>query len=68
MILILGQHNIMRYIFFLRPGLRSGNSSLDAPLKDVRSLLHPCASIPDGPTYPVMFIVAERMTLASTAI
>ena len=41
------------------------HSSLDAPLKDVHSLLHPCASIPDGPAVPVIFIAAVRMTLAS---
>ena len=41
------------------------HSSLDAPLKDVHSLLHPCASIPDGPADPVMFMAAERMMLAS---
>ena len=41
------------------------HSSLDAPLKDVHSLLHPCASVPDGPADLVMFIAAERMTLAS---
>ena len=38
-------------------------SSLDAPLKDVHSLLHPCASIPDGPADPVVCMAAERMTL-----
>lgn len=41
------------------------HSSLDAPLKDVHSLLQPCASIPEGPADPVVFMAAERMTLAS---
>ena len=40
-------------------------SSLDAPLKDVHSLFHPCASIPDGPADPVMFMAADRIALAS---
>ena len=41
--------------------------SLEAPLKDVHSLLHPCTSKPDGPADPVMCRAAERMTLAAMA-
>ena len=41
------------------------HSSLDPPLKDVHSLLHPCASLPDGPADPVVCMAAEQMTLVS---
>ena len=41
------------------------HSSLDLPLNDVHSLLHPCASMPDGPANPVVCMAAERMTLVS---
>ena len=41
------------------------HSSLDLPLKDVHSLLHPCASMSDGPADPVVCMAAERMTLVS---
>ena len=44
---------------------REWQSSFDTPLKDVHSLLHPCASIPDGPADPEVFMVAEQITLAS---
>ena len=44
---------------------REWHSSLDAALKDVHSLLHPYASIPDGPADPVVFMAADRITLAS---
>ena len=40
-------------------------SSLEAPLKDVHSLLHPCASMPDGPSDPVVCKAADRITPAS---
>ena len=36
----------------------------NAPLKDVQCLHHPCASKPDGPAEPVMFVAAVRMTVA----
>ena len=39
--------------------------SVEAPLKAVQSLLHPCASNPDGPADPVVCSAAERMALAS---
>ena len=60
MILISGQH------ILLATRAKQWHSSLDAPLKDVHSRLHPCASIPDGPADPVIFIAAVRMTLASS--
>ena len=41
------------------------HSSLDPPLKDVHNLLHPCASMPDGPADPVVCMAAEQMTLVS---
>ena len=43
---------------------REWQRSLDAPLKDVQSLLQPCASKPDGPAEPVMFVAAEQMAVA----
>ena len=44
---------------------KESQSSLDSLLKDVHSLLYPCASIPDGPADPEVFMAAERITLAS---
>ena len=38
--------------------------SLDAPWKEVHILLHPCASIPEGPAAPVIFKAVERVRLA----
>ena len=52
-------------VHILATRAKEWHSSLDAPLKDVHSLLHSCASIPDGPADPVIFIAAVRMTLAS---
>ena len=43
--LILGPHT--RYKF---SRAKEWQSSLDVPLKDVHSLLHPCASIPERPS------------------
>ena len=37
-------------------------SSFDAPLIDVHSLLHPCASMLDCPADPVLSIAANRIT------
>ena len=37
---------------------------LDAPLKEVHSCLHPCASMPEGPAEPVVCRAADRMMLA----
>ena len=38
--------------------------SLEAPLKDVHSLLHPCASKPEGPVDPVMCRAADIQSSA----
>ena len=38
---------------------------LDSLLKDLHGLLHPCTSILDGPADPLVFMAAERLTLAS---
>ena len=44
--------------------IKEWHRSLDLPLKDVHSLLHPCASMPDGPADPVVCMAAERMTVS----
>ena len=44
---------------------RAEHSPADAPLKEVQSHLHSCASRPEGPADPVVCKEAERMALVS---
>ena len=46
----LGSTNDVQILFATKA--RELHRSVDAPLKEVHSLLHPCASMPDGPATP----------------